>query len=280
MAIGLKNQQRLGKSAFYIVLILLVLLTLFPFLTMISGSFKTDLEMNRYPLQLIPREPTVANYELLFESIPFVRQFCNSLFVSCACAILAMLFNGLVAYGFSRFEFKGKKVLFSLVLATMLIPGQVYMVPQFQMYQSMGFFGSYIPLLIPSLTNAFGIFLICQIMGQVPKELYESATIDGCGEFKIFLRIALPLSAAGIGIQGILTFMNSWNDFMTPLIYLNEEIRYTLPIGLMRLQNFYKVSYGSPLAGAFLSCLPVIVILTLVGQKYFVQGLMAGAVKG
>lgn len=280
MAIGLKNQRRVSKVLFYLVLITIILLTLFPFLTMISGSFKTDLEMNRFPLRLIPREPTTINYQTLFESIPFVRQFCNSMFVSVSCAVLSMLFNGLVAYGFSRFNFKGKKLLFSLVLATMLIPGQVYMVPQFQMYQALGVFGSYIPLLIPSLTNAFGIFLICQIMSQVPNELYESATIDGCGEFKIFLRIAIPLSAAGIGIQGILTFMNSWNDFMTPLIYLNKEISYTLPIGLMRLQNFYKISYGSPLAGALLSCLPVIIILTLVGQKYFVQGLMSGAVKG
>ena len=104
--------------------------------------------------------------------------------------------------------------------------------------------------------------------------------IDGAVDLQIFARIAVPLSKAGLGIQGVLTFMNTWNDFMTPLIYLNEEQRYTLPIGLMRLQSFYKISYGAPLAGALLSCIPVILILAIVGQKYFIQGLMAGAVKG
>jgi ABC-type glycerol-3-phosphate transport system permease component len=259
---------------------IMVLLTIYPFATMISGSFKTDMEMNRFPLRLMPRNITLENYVALFDSIPFWRQFINSLTIAIICACLAMVLNGLVAYGFTRFDFKSKKILFTLMLATMLIPGYVYMVPQFQMYRAMGLFGTYVPLLIPHTTSAFGVFLISQVMRQIPIELYESATIDGSGELRTFFLIAIPLSAAGIGIQGILTFMGTWNDFMTPLIYLNEEIKYTLPIGLMRLQNFYKITYGSPLAGAFLSCIPVLLILTLVGQKYFVQGLVAGAVKG
>jgi ABC-type glycerol-3-phosphate transport system permease component len=248
---------------------------------MISGSFKTDLEMNRAPLRIFPQEGTINNYRTLFTSIPFFRQFFNSTMVAASYAALSMLFCSLVAYGFTRFEhFKGKSLLFSLILATMLIPSQVYMVPAFQMYRALHFFGTYLPMLIPALTNAFGIFLVRQVMGQVPRELYESATIDGCGEIFIFTRIAIPLSVSGLGILGVLNFMGCWNDFMTPLIYLNKEAMYTLPIGLMRLQNFYKVSYGTPLAGAFLSCVPVVIILTLVGQKYFIRGLIAGAVKG
>lgn len=276
----MKRTKIISRILFCLLLLAFVAMCLWPFFVMISGSFKTDLEMSRYPLRLIPREPTLGHYETLFATIPFFRQFGNSLLVSTLAAVGAMLFNGMVAYGFTRFDFRGKNLLFNLVLATMLIPAQVYMVPQFQMYLGMKLFGTYVPLVIPSYMNAFGIFLICQVMRQVPRELYESATIDGCGEMRIYLTIALPLSAAGIGIQGVLTFMNAWNDFMTPLIYLNEEMKYTLPIGLMRLQNFYKISYGSPLGGAFLSCLPVIAILTVVGQKYFVTGMMSGAVKG
>lgn len=276
----MRRRKNIATVLFWIFLLALVVITLIPFAVMIAGSFKTDLEMSRYPLSIIPKDPILDNYRTLFETIPFWRQFFNSLMVSTLSAVGCMVINGLVAFGFTRFEFKGKAALFTILLATMMIPGQVYMVPQFTMYRSMGLFGTYVPLVVPSLMSAFGIYLIRQVMSQIPMELFESATIDGCSELRSFFVIAIPLAAAGIGIQGVLTFMAAWNDFMTPLIYLNAEASYTLPLGLMRLQNFYKITYGSPLAGAFLSCLPVIVILTVVGQKYFMQGLMAGAVKG
>ena len=266
---------------FHIILLLVIILIIYPFVVMISGSFKTDLEMNRAPLRVFPENGTIDNYRTLFTSIPFWRQFGNSFMIAAAYSFLSMLFCSLVAYGFTRFgNFRGRNILFSIVLATLLIPSQVYLVPSFQMYRALGFFGTYLPMLIPAMMNSFGIFLIRQVMSQVPRELYESATIDGCGELFMYSRIAVPLSVSGLGILGVLNFMTCWNDFMTPLIYLNKEAMYTLPIGLMRLQNFYRISYGAPLAGAFLSCVPVIIILTLVGQKYFIKGLMTGAVKG
>ncbi len=276
----MKKKRFVLNIVFHLVLLIAVCAIIYPFVFMISGAFKTDFEMNRHITQLIPREITLDHFHTLFESIPFITQFLNSFFVAVTAAILTVLIDGLVAYGFTRFTFKGRGALMTAILATMLIPPQVLMVPQFQMYKNLHLFGTYVPLIIPSMINAFGIFLNCQIMGQIPRDLYESAMIDGYGELQIFARIAVPLSKAGLGIQGVLTFMNTWNDFMTPLIYLNEEQRYTLPIGLMRLQSFYKISYGAPLAGALLSCIPVILILAIVGQKYFIQGLMAGAVKG
>ena len=276
----MKKKRLVLNIVFHLVLLVAVCAIIYPFVFMVSGAFKTDFEMNRHITQLIPREITLDHFHTLFESIPFIRQFLNSFFVAVVAAILTVLIDGLVAYGFTRFTFKGRGALMTAILATMLIPPQVLMVPQFQMYKNLHLFGTYVPLIIPSMINAFGIFLNCQIMGQIPRDLYESAMIDGYGELQIFTKIAVPLSKAGLGIQGVLTFMNTWNDFMTPLIYLNEEQRYTLPIGLMRLQSFYKISYGAPLAGALLSCIPVILILAIVGQKYFIQGLMAGAVKG
>jgi ABC-type glycerol-3-phosphate transport system permease component len=276
-----KSKRVVKSLLFHLGLLAAVIVIVYPFLIMISGSFKTDLEMNQAPLRIFPREGALDNYHTLFTAIPFLRQFFNSTFVAAAFAALSMLFCSLVAFGFTRFDrFKGKNFLFTLILTTMLIPSQVYMVPVFQMYRAFGFFGTYLPMLIPAFTNAFGVFLIRQVMSQVPRELYESALIDGCGELYIFSRIAVPLSVSGLGILGVLNFMGCWNDFMTPLIYLNKEAMYTLPIGLMRLQSFYKVTYGAPLAGAFISCIPVIILLTVVGQKYFIRGLIAGAVKG
>ena len=177
----MKKKRVIASILFHIVLLVAVLFILYPFVFMISGALKTDLEMNRHILRLIPREITLDNFKTLFETIPFWKQFMNSFCVAAAAAVLAMLVDGLVAYGFTRFEFRGKGILMSLILATMLIPPQVLMVPQFQMYKTMGLFGSYVPLIIPALINAFGIFLLCQIMGQIPKDLYESAMIDGYG---------------------------------------------------------------------------------------------------
>lgn len=276
----MKRKERINKILFWIILIIVMALVLYPFAVMISGSFKTDTEMNRHALRLIPHEVTLEHFHALFETIPFWTQFMHSAVISIVAVVVALAVDGVVAYGFTRFDFKGKGLLMSLILATMLIPPQVLMVPQFQMYKQMHLFGTYVPLVIPTLLGATGIYLLVQIMGQVPRELYESATIDGCGEMKMLFKIAFPLSKVGFGIQGVLTFMAVWNDYMTPLIYLNKEAMYTLPLGLTRLQSFYKVSYGSALAGSLLSCIPVIIILSIVGEKYFVQGMMVGAVKG
>ena len=276
----MKKKEWIGNILFHIVLLAAVCMVLYPFVVMVSGAFKSDMEMNRYVLRLIPQEPTLEHFKTLFKTIPFWKQFGNSMLVSCCTVVLVVLVDGFVAYGFSRFEFRGKELLLSLMLSTMLIPAQVLMVPQFQMYTKMKLFGTYIPLMIPSLLGATNIFLLVQIMGQIPRELYESAMIDGSGEIGIFFRIAFPLSKSGFGILAVLTFMSVWNDFMTPLIYLNQEKQYTLSIGLLRLRDFYNISYGAPLAGALLSCIPVILILSVVGQKYFMKGLMVGAVKG
>ena len=266
--------------AFWLIVLLTLGATLYPFFVMTSGSVKPAAEMNRYPLRLIPLSPTLANFQTLFAKIPFFRQFLNSFIVAGISAVGAMLLNGMVSYGFTRFDFKGKNLLFSFVLATMLVPAQVFMVPSFLLYRRLGLFGTYVPLIVPFISSAAGVFLIRQVMGQIPRELFDSANIDGCPEVRIFLTIAIPLSAAGIGINGVLTFMNAWNDFMTPLIYLNSEASYTLSIGLLRLQDFYNIDYGAPLAGALISCLPVLVLLSVFGQKFFVQGLIGGAVKG
>lgn len=276
----MEKRRKAEHLLIWLVFIIASILIVYPFVFMLSGAFKTDVDFTRNLLNLIPKEFTLDNFHALFEKIPFARQLLNSFIVAGASAVLGVFVNCMVAYGFVRYDFKGKKILFSFILATMLVPVQVLLIPQFEMYRQMGLFGTFIPLIIPAMINGFGIFLITQIMGQVPKELFESAMIDGCGEWRIFIMLAVPLSKVGIAIQGVLTFMASWNDYLNPLIYLNKENKYTLSLGLMQLKDFYGTSYGSSLAGSLLSCIPVIVLLMLVGQKYFVKGLMAGAVKG
>ena len=266
--------------AFWLIVFFSLGITIYPFFVMVSGSIKPSVEMLRYPLRLVPMAPTLENFSTLFAKIPFFRQFFNSFLVASISAIGAMILNSIVSYGFTRFDFKGKNFLFGFVLATMLVPAQVFMVPSFLLYRRLGLFGTYVPLIIPFISNAIGVFLIRQVMGRIPKELFDSANIDGCHELRICLTIAIPLSAAGVGINGVLTFMNAWNDFMTPLIYLNSEASYTLSIGLLRLQDFYNIDYGAPLGGALISCLPILVLLSVFGQKFFVQGLIGGAVKG
>jgi ABC-type glycerol-3-phosphate transport system permease component len=236
------NGKRFANQiVFDIIVFFCVIVVIYPFIVMISGSFKIDLEMNQAPLRIFPEKGIIDNYTTLFTTIPFLRQFSNSFIVSAAFAVLSIISSAAVGYGFTRFtQFKGKKFLFSTILATMLIPSQVYMAPLFQLYRALGFFGTYLPMIIPALTNAFGIFLVRQVMSQIPLELYESATIDGYGEFFIFTRISIPLSASGLGILGVLNFMNCWNDFMTPLIYLNKEIMLYIAYWTYALAKFLQ----------------------------------------
>lgn len=252
----------------------------YPFLIMLSGTLKSDVAITTDPLNLIPPALTLDNVLELFERIPFARQFLNSLVIAATTSGLATFVCSVVAFGFARFDFKFKHALFIAVLATLMVPPQLLLVPQFKMFQAFGWLDTYYPLILPNVATAFGVFLVRQVMVGVPRELYESARMDGCSEWGVFWRIAVPLSKSGIGILALLTFMNSWNDFVTPLIYLQTEERYTLSVGLASLSNFYNVTYGVPFAGALLSALPMLVLLIVVGQRFFMEGLTTGAVKG
>jgi len=276
----MRRKKVIYKTLLYVALLSFTLIIAFPFIYMLSGSFKNDVEIVRKPLAIIPEQPTLNNFVELFNRMPFMKQMLNSTLVALTASILTMFFSSLVAYGYVRFEFKGKNALFVIMLSTMMVPPQALMIPQFKMFQSFGWLNTYYPLIIPFAISAFGVFLIRSVMVSIPKDIFENANIDGCSEFFICMRIAIPLAKTGIIIQGILTFMQVWNDFMTPLIYLTRENLYTLTIGLSTLVGFYDVEYGIPMAGALLSALPVIIILNIVGQKYFVEGMMAGAVKG
>ncbi|MFH5184956.1 carbohydrate ABC transporter permease [Paenibacillus sp. TAB 01] len=276
----MKLRNRLHPISVYTVLILLSFMFCVPFLFMIGTSFKKYEDIASQPLNPVPLRPTLDNFTLLFQKLPFWTQFANGIMIAVSISLLAMLFNSLVAYGFARYEFRFKNGLFFVVLSTLLVPSQLTLVPSFMMFRSWGWLNTFYPLILPASISAMSVFLIRQVMSAIPKELYESARVDGSSELGTFLRIALPLSMSGIGIVGVLAFMNSWNDYLSPLIFLTNEKRMTLAVGITTMSNPYKEDFATPITGACLMAVPVLILISAVGQKYFVSGLNTGAVKG
>lgn len=264
-----------------IVLLIGLVFTVIPFVYMISSSFKTNTEIFSIPITYIPKHFRLDNYARLFHEIPFARQYLNSTFLATVQTLGVLVIASLSAFGYAMYRFPGRDVLFVLVLATMMIPQQMGLVPLFILMYRLGWLDSYWAVIVPGLANAFGIFFLRQVMvANIPLNLLDAARIDGASEFTIFARIALPLCKAGLGILGILTFMGSWNNFIWPLIVLRSEHMYTVPIGLASLVNLYRVEYGMVMAGSLLATLPALIMLTLLGQRYFVSGIALGAIKG
>ena len=275
----IRFRGRLGLI--YLALIGLAVLTAAPFLYMITGSFKRNSEIFSYPLTLFPAEPTLDNYIRLLNGseIPFVRQFSNSLLVAASQTLLTLLIASLVGWGFAKYEFRGKKPLFLFLLATLMFPGQVALVPLFLLMLKIGWLDTYWAIIVPGSLSAFGAFLMRQFMLSIPAELLDAGRIDGASEWGLYWRIGLPLSGAGLSILAVLTFLGSWNDYLWPLIALRSAEKFTFPVGLATLVGLYKVEYGMILAGAFLATLPILIIF-FIGRNQFVAGLTAGAVKG
>nr|WP_280521207.1 carbohydrate ABC transporter permease [Paenibacillus mangrovi] len=276
--VAIRKQVVRGSS--YLVLIVISLLFVAPFLFMIGTSFKPYNDIVGQPLNPFPMHPTLENFTHLLEKLPVGTQLVNSLTISVSVTLLSILFNSLVAFGFARYQFKYKSVLFTAMLATIMIPGQLTLVPSFIMFRSFGWLDTFNPLILPGIVGAFGVFLIRQVMVSIPEEIYDSARIDGCSELGTFVRIALPLSKSATGIVALLTFMGSWNDYLGPLIYLTSDTKMTLAVGITLMNNPYEIDYASPITGACLMSIPVLIILSIVGHKYFVDGLTAGSLKG
>ncbi len=270
-----------GMVLIYVLMVTLAVVTAMPFLYMITGSFKRNAEIFSYPLTLIPRDPILDNYTRLLSGaeIPFVRQFGNSALVATTQTLLSLFVASLVGWGFAKYEFRGKKPLFTFLLATMMFPGQVALVPLFLLMLRIGWLDSYLAIVIPGAVSAFGAFFMRQIMLGIPNELLDAGRIDGSSEWGLYWRIGIPLSGAGFSILAVLTFLGSWNEYLWPLIVLRTTEKFTYPVGLATLVGLYKIEYGMILAGAFLATLPILVIF-LIGRNQFVAGITAGAIKG
>jgi len=264
----------------YIILIFGAFTMLIPFLWMILTSFMHNNEIFTYPPTLIPHHTTFLNYQNVSKSIPISRYFINSTFIAVMTTVGQVIFSAMAAYAFARLKFKHREPLFLVFLATMMIPPQVNIVPLFFIMREFHWIDTFYALIIPGLFGGFGIFLMRQWFKTLPAELEDAAKIDGCNPFMTFWKVALPLALPAVATLGIFTFISSWNSFMWPLIVTNSESMRTLPVGLAVFKGSFRetTEWGQLMACAVISVLPVVVVF-LLGQKYFIKGILMGGVK-
>ena len=251
-----------------------------PFLWMLSASIKSDREvfmMN--PFVWIPEVPKWDNYVRIWTKIPMLKFVENTVFLTIVVTFLQLLTSSFAAYSFAKLEFKHKNTLFLAYIATIAMPWQVYMVPQFIMMRKMGLNDKLLAMICLQAFSAFGVFLMKQFYEGIPSELCEAARIDGMSEYKIYAKIMLPLSKPALSTLTIFTFVSTWNDYLGPLIYLKTESKKTIQLGLKMFIGQYSSEYGLIMAGSVLSLIPVIIVFLCL-QKYFVEGVASTGLKG
>ena len=263
----------------YVLLAALVVVMLGPYLYIFSSSFKETYTLISIPPQLIPEEFVWDNYSYILSELPFSLWFFNTILVALLVTVGTVLIDALAAYAFAKKQFWGRDFLFGLMLATIMIPGALLLIPAFLITNWLGLLNSYGGLIIPALANVLGVFLLRQFMQTIPEELEHAARIDGCSDFGVFWRIILPLSAPALATLSIVVFTSQWNNLVWPLVVLNDKDLYTLPLGLALLRSEFQVNYGITSASAFLSVVPLLIVFLFL-QRYFLEGMTVGAVKG
>ncbi len=268
----------LRRTLLYVVLALSSLAMLTPFYWMISASLKPERDIFANPTKWIPSPITLEHYRRVLTDIPFERYFINSVAIAIFVTLAHIFFDTLAAYAFAKLRFPGRDKLFFLLLMGLMIPFQVNIIPVFRIIDRFGLLDSYAALVLPQLTGVFGIFLMRQFISSIPDEIIDSARIDGCGELRVFFQIVMPLAAPGMATLAIFTFMSSWNDFLWPRLVINSEDHFTLPLGLAQLQSRNSSDWGTTMAGATLTALPLIIVFLFM-QRRFIEGMTEGAVK-
>ena len=266
-------------AVIYLLLAALVIIMLGPYLYIFSSSFKETYTLISIPPRLFPEEFVWDNYTYILTELPFSLWFVNTILVAVLVTLGTVIIDALAAYAFAKKQFWGRDVLFGLMLATIMIPGALLLIPAFLITNWLGLLNSYGGLIIPALANVLGVFLLRQFMQTIPEELEHAARIDGCTDFGVFWRIIMPLSAPALATLSIVVFTSQWNNLVWPLVVLNNKKLYTLPLGLALLRGEFQVNYGITSAAAFLSVLPLIIVFLFL-QRYFLEGLTVGAVKG
>lgn len=274
------------KIGIHAILIFASLLSIFPFIWLISTSLKGNVEnIFAYPPQIIPQDFTLENYIGVWKRVNFIAYFMNSMIVAGATVFLNLLLSSLAAYPLARMQFWGKKFTFFAILATIMVPFQAIMLPVYlitlklNMVDSVNNFMGYLGLVMPFAVSAFGIFLMRQAFLTIPKEMEEAAIVDGCNVFEVFFKVLLPMVKPSLAVLAIFTFIGSWGEFLWPSIVLTKESMYTLPVGVNNLQGMFSSNWRFIAAGSILATIPI-VIFFLAMQKYFISGENEGAVKG
>lgn len=264
----------------HVILVLGAVFMLLPFVWMVSTSLKTPEEVFGFPPQLIPQVLNWSNYTFLIRERALLRIVANTAFVAGTATILRLFFCALGGYGFAKFRFPGRDKLFLFLLATMLVPGAVTLVPLYVFMRELGWIDTFWPLIIPGMANAFGVFFMRQYISTLSDELLDAARIDGCSEFGIFGRIVLPIIAPGLTSLGLIFFMGSWNDYFGPLVFLKSRELFTIPLAIASFQGQQGLTdYNAQMAMSVISLIPLLIIFVIF-QRRLVEGITAGAIRG
>jgi multiple sugar transport system permease protein len=278
---GSRKKAKAGSVIGILVLIFITIIMLFPIFIMITTSLKSLGEIFQFPPSIIPKNPSLDNYVNVFKTLNFLPYFKNSILVSACVVVGTLLSSSLVAFGFSRYDAPGKKLLFMLLLATMMIPYPSIMIPQFLLFNQLQWIDTLKPLVVPAFFgSAYMVFLLKQFFGSLNNELFDAARIDGCNEFRVYRKIALPLCKPALATVAIFSFIWSWDDLLSPVIYLNSTENYTLPVLLASMTSKFRVPpWNTMMSAALLTALPCM-LLFIFCQKYFVEGIVTTGLKG
>lgn len=269
----------LGRTVLYLFLLVIALTCLIPFYSMIMTSTHANSDIARR-LLVVPGDQFLVNYERLIDTVHIWRGFANSIIISVVSTAIGLYFAALGGYGFAKYNFKHKNILFVAVLGTMMIPGQLGIIGFYKLMDTFNMLNTYWPLILPSISSAFGIFFLRQIAdSSVPTEIMESGRIDGYGELRIFHRLVIPLMIPGIATLGILNFIGSWNEFLTPMIILFDNQLQTLPVMIASVKSQFTSDFGAQYVGVVISTIPILIVFSIMSKKV-ISEIAAGAVKG
>lgn len=270
-----------NRALIWFVLCLGAFLTLLPFLWLVRTSLMEPQQIFRYPPEIIPRPLRWQNYPEALRTIQFWRYILNTVIITSVNVIAVLVTSSLCAYGFARLRFPGRDVLFMVLLSTLMLPFAVTMIPSYILFKYLGWLDTWLPLIVPNFFggSAFYIFLLRQFFRTIPRELSDAARIDGASEFRIYWQIILPLSRPALAVVAIFTFLDNWNEFLRPLIYLSSPERFTIALGLAQFKGLYATQWHYLMAASTVMILPVIVLFFL-AQRYFVQGIVLTGMRG
>ncbi len=277
-----QTPPRQGRSLYLIatygILFFAVVVSMLPFLYVISASLKDSVALFSYPPEWIPAQPTLENYRSLLTDYPFLRWTLNSLIVATSVTLIKVVIDSMAGYAFAKMSFPGKDGLFLVVLMTLMVPFAATLIPLFIIVRDLKLTNTYLGLILPALANPIGIFMMRQFIESLPGDLENAARLDGCSDWQIFTRVILPLMRPGLVVLGVFLFMNQWTSYLWPLVVGTKQEMFTLTVGVQSLRALFSVDWGVLSAGAVLSMLPLVLVFIFL-QRYFIAGSIAGALK-
>lgn len=275
----MKKRVKASTIILFIVCVLVAVVMLVPFVWMLSASFQQNTEIFRKPFQWIPELFRIDNYKRVWTQVNFLQYYLNTIKITVISVVVQVITCSLAAFAFTKLKFPGRDKIFFAYIATMMVPWNAIMIPQFIIIKSMGLYNTHAALILIGSFNAFGVFLLRQNMLSIPGEMNEAAKIDGCGVMRTYWNIIMPLSKGSIATLIILQFNQVWNDYMAPMIYLDSDSKKTIQLGLASFKQQYSADYGAIMAGTVCAVIPIIIVYAF-AQKYIIEGMAHTGVKG